>query len=229
MIDLHQFPPAWGINPSPFCLKLETFFRLARVDYRAVETLPFLAPKGKLPFITDQGTRIADSATIIAHMKSVHGIDLDAGLDETQRARAHLLRRTIEESLYFVLLYARWIDEAGWSAARPAFFGAMPPGIRHTVPHLIRRGIGKTLKAQGYGRHAPADIYALGIADLDAIAGAITADGFAVAGRPTAVDATLYAFLSSILDPPIDNPLKRHAAGLAPLAAYLERMAAALA
>lgn len=229
MLNLHQFPPAWGINPSPFCLKLEIFFRLARVEYRAVETLPFLAPKGKLPFITDDGARIADSAAIIDHMKAAHGIDLDAGLSDAQRALAHLLRRTIEESLYFVLLYARWIDEAGWAVARPAFFGAMPPGVRHTVPHLIRRGIAKALRAQGYGRHASADIYALGIADLDAIAGAITEGGFAVSDRPTAVDATLYAFLSSILDPPIDNPLKRHAASLAPLAAYRERMAAALA
>lgn len=229
MITLHQFPPAWGINPSPFCLKMEVFFRLARADYRVVQTLPFLAPKGKLPFITDEGRRIADSAAIIAHMKAAHGIDLDAQLSEAQRALAHLLRRTIEESLYFVLLHARWIDETGWSAVRPAFFGSMPPGMRHTVPHLIRRGIARTLRAQGYGRHGQDEIYALGIADLDAIAATITTDGFAVADRPSTVDATLHAFLVSILDAPIDNALKRHAASLAPLVDYKARMVAALA
>ena len=228
MIELHQFPQAWGINPSPFCLKIEIFFRLAGLDYQPRTTLPFLAPRGKLPFITDGDARIADSALIIEHCRTAHGVDLDAGLDARQRALGHLMRRTLEESLYFVLLHARWIDAAGWAAVRPAFFGGMPPGMRQALPSLIRRGIGKTLRAQGYGRHGADGIHTLGIADLDALAGAMTPDGFAVGERATTVDATLYAFLESILIPPIDNPLKRHAERVTVFAAYRERMRARL-
>jgi hypothetical protein len=29
MIELHQFDPVWGVNASPFCLKIEACLRLA--------------------------------------------------------------------------------------------------------------------------------------------------------------------------------------------------------
>ena len=28
VIELHEFAPAWGINPGPFCLKVEAYLRL---------------------------------------------------------------------------------------------------------------------------------------------------------------------------------------------------------
>ena len=36
MIRLHQFPPVFGRNVSPFTLKLETWLRLARLPYEVV-------------------------------------------------------------------------------------------------------------------------------------------------------------------------------------------------
>ena len=62
-VKLYQFPPAWGLpNPSPFCMKLEVFLRLAEIPYEVVTWPdPRKAPKGKLPFIEHEGTRIADS------------------------------------------------------------------------------------------------------------------------------------------------------------------------
>lgn len=35
MLTLYQFEPAWGLpNASPFCMKLETYFRMANLDYQ---------------------------------------------------------------------------------------------------------------------------------------------------------------------------------------------------
>jgi Glutathione S-transferase N-terminal domain len=64
-VELHQFAPAWGINPSPFCNKVETYFRLTGVPFRAVPSDPSTAPKGKLPYIVHQGRLIPDSGQII--------------------------------------------------------------------------------------------------------------------------------------------------------------------
>ena len=61
MVQVHVFADPWGINPSPFCLKVETYCRLAGISFAAVPTLPFRAPKGKLPFINDGNDRNADS------------------------------------------------------------------------------------------------------------------------------------------------------------------------
>jgi glutathione S-transferase len=224
LIELHEFPATWGINPSPFCLKVGAYLRLADIPYTPVVALPFRAPRGKLPFIVDNGQRILDSGHIIDHLRQTAKADLDVGLDERQRAIAHLLRRTCEESLYFVLLYSRWIDEAGWPVVRPAFFATLPPGARQLIATVARRGVRKSLHAQGNGRHTPEEIYALGAADLDAISAQLGTREFAVADHPTSVDAVLYAFLLSILHPPVETPLKECALKYSALGAYTARL-----
>ena len=49
MIKLYQFPAAWGLpNPSPYCMKLEVYMRLAEIPYEIVTWHdPRKAPKGK--------------------------------------------------------------------------------------------------------------------------------------------------------------------------------------
>ena len=224
MIELHEFPTAWGINPSPFCVKVEAYLRLAGIPYRSVVTMPFRAPRGKLPFVVDGDRRIPDSGHIIEHLRQTAATDLDAGVDEQQHALGHFLRRTCEESLYFVLVYSRWLDDTGWAAIRPAFFASLPPGLRQVIAPLARRSVRKILHAQGYGRHTPEEIYALGAADLAAISTVLGRREFAVADRPTSFDAVLYAFLVSILHPPIETPLKRCAMDRPELAEYTARL-----
>jgi glutathione S-transferase len=229
LIELHQFPPAWGLNPSPFCLKVEVYLRLAGIPYRPVAALPFRAPRGKLPFIVDGVRRLPDSGHIVEHLRRRAPADIDAGLAEGQRALGHLMRRTCEESLYFVFLHSRWIDERGWVATRPALFAGLPAGLRQAIPSLARRGVRKSLRAQGYGRHAPEEIYALGAADLAALRAQLGDRAFAVADRPTSFDAVLYAFLVNILRPPVETPLKECAQGYPELADYAARVDHALA
>ena len=73
-------------------------------------TRPRAAPTKKIPYIDDGGTIIGDSGLIVDHLKKKYGDALDAKLTADQRALGHLLRRTLEESLYFVGLYARWVE-----------------------------------------------------------------------------------------------------------------------
>ena len=227
MITLFQFAPVpgWSVNASPFCLKVETYLRLARLPYRVEVTLPMKAPKGKLPFIVDdQGRQIADSGQILAHLEATHGAPLDGALTPVARAQGHLIRRTCEESLLFVIVYSRWIAEDGWRIIRPAFFHAMPAPLRWFVPALVRRQLRRDAWGQGVLRHSPEEIYALGCADLDALAQTLGERPFFIADYPTSVDACVYAFLSHILKVPVDNPLKRHAAGLGGLVAFVDRL-----
>ena len=224
LIRLHVFPDPWGLNPSPFCLKAETYCRLAGVPYRRVVTLPVRAPRGKLPFIEDAGMRVADSGVIIEHLKRRFGDPLDGALDDGQRAIGHLIRRTCEESLYFVLLHARWIDAAGWQAIRPAFFGSLPPLLRDAVAWSARRGVRQALYGQGYGRHGAAGLRVLGAADLTALATVLADRPFALGARPTSTDATLYGLLANILDAPVPTSLAEEARHQPVLAAYTARM-----
>ena len=79
-IKLFQFPRMFAIpNLSPFCCKLETWLRIARIPYEVVDTPdPRKGPKGKLPFIEDAGLRIADTSVIVDYLITTRGVDPDA-------------------------------------------------------------------------------------------------------------------------------------------------------
>ena len=62
MIKLYQFPSQWSLpNPSPFCMKLETYLRMAKLPFEAVYVInPGKGPKKKLPTINDDGKILGD-------------------------------------------------------------------------------------------------------------------------------------------------------------------------
>lgn len=229
MIDLYQFPQAWQVNASPFCLKVETYCRMAGIDYRVRPTPPFKAPRGKLPYIVHNGHVVADSREILIYLENWRDQPLGGPLTDDQRATGHLLRQLCEESLYFPMLYSRWMDERYWPETRVEFFRFLPPGVRNVLPHVARRGVLAALKAHGLGRCPKAEVYARASADLDALARTLERHLFAVADRPTEYDATVYAFLVNLLRVPLETPIRRHALTHPVFSDYLQRMDVALA
>jgi glutathione S-transferase len=109
MIKLYQFAPAWEVsNLSPFCLKVETYLRMAELPYEVLYSNPLQAPKGQLPFLEDNGKRIADSRFIIEHLKATYGDRVDAHLTPQQRAVSNAMQRLIENHLDRAFVYARF-------------------------------------------------------------------------------------------------------------------------
>ncbi|MGI9435500.1 MAG: glutathione S-transferase family protein [Geminicoccaceae bacterium] len=230
MIKLYQFPPAWGFNFSPLTLKLETWLKLSKLDYQVVTIRnPGKAPKGKLPFIEDDdGTRIADSTLIIDHLKRTRGIDPDHELNERLRAEAISLQRLFEDHLYHILMYSRWIDPVGWTVMMPEIFGFMPPPARQLFAGYLRRNMRHALHEQGLGRHTQQELYALGRADLRAVAVLLGNRAYFYGDGPTTIDAIAYGFLANILFVPIETELKQLALEYDNLRIYCERLAAGL-
>ncbi len=229
MIKLHQFAPAFGLpNASPFCMKLETWLRMAGLPFELDNRGDvFKAPMGKLPYIVDDdGTVVADSTFVIDHLTRRHVVTLDAHLGPLERALATAFQRLIEEDLYWAVLHTRWIEDAGWRLTREAFFGAMPAPLRWFVPALARRGLRAELRGHGMGRHAVDQIHAIGCRDVTALADFLGDKPFMLGDRPSTLDACAHAFLANILWPPVDSPIQRHARARPNLEAYCQRMKA---
>jgi glutathione S-transferase len=228
MIKLYQFNPAWGLpNPSPFCMKVETYLRMVGLPYEVVNgTMPFKAPKKKLPYIEDGARIVADSGFIIDYLKKTYGDKLDQNLSPVELTTAHMLRRTFEESLYWVGVYSRWIEDSIWLETRTLFFGAIPPIMRDLAAGAVRKGIRKALYAQGTGRHSRDEIYDIGKADLSALSTWLGERRYFMGAAATSVDAIAYSFLANILIPPLHSPLRDHGMSLPNLEAYCERMKA---
>jgi glutathione S-transferase len=228
VIKLLQFPSAFNVpNPSPFCMKAEMLLKMAGLPYETVVTPdPRRGPKGKLPAIADDGPLIGDSEIIRWHLEREYGVDFDKGLSEAERATAHAFARLLEERTYWVIVYSRWIAAENWPLIRRAFFGALPPAVRDIVARLMRRKVRRDLAGQGIGRHAEADIYALGVGDMRALAAQLGDKPFFMGSEPTGADATVYAFLANVIDTPFDSPVKQEALRHANLLDYARRMRA---
>lgn len=228
MIRLHQFAPAFGLpNASPFCMKLETYLRMVGLPYELVNSGDVLrAPKGKLPFIDDDGTRVADTSFIIEYLKGRYGDPLDAALSPEQAAVATAFQRLLEEDLYWAVVQTRWVEDAGWQKTRDAFFGALPVPLRWIVPPLARRGLRSEMRGHGMGRHSAAEIHAIGCRDVTAVADFLADKPFMLGESPTSLDATAHAFLANLLWAPVDSPIQRHARARPTLEAYCQRMKA---
>jgi glutathione S-transferase len=205
-------------------MKVEVYFKVAGVPYRAVESNPQKAPKKKLPYvILEDGGVIADSESIVAHFEATVAEPVDAGLDEEERAHAHVIRRTIEEGLYFAALWSRWATDAGWAAMLPVF-APIPAPVRWIVAPLVRKQIVGQAHAQGTGRHSPDEIYALARKDLRAVMTLLDGKPFLLGDAPRIVDITAYAFFANLVVPDIDTPLREIGKTTPGLVDYIERM-----
>jgi len=228
MITLYQFAPAFGLpNPSPFCLKLETYLRMCQLPYQVGPTgLRTLrqAPKGKLPYIRDEGQLLSDSTFIIDYLKTRYGDVLDHWQGAQQRAVALAFQRLFEENLYWVSVYLRWFDPQSWDTTRHALFSNLPQPLRSLLPPLARRGIRQELIGHGIGRHNASELIAIGQRDLTAIADFLGDKPFMLGERASSLDACAYGFLANLLWVPYDNALKQHALSHPQLLHYCARM-----
>jgi glutathione S-transferase len=225
MITLHQFARAWDIpNLSPFCSKVETYLRMADVPYRVAAAVPPRAPKGNLPYISDDGKKIADSRFILEYLRDRYQVDLDRELTPTERAESMAFQRMIEDDLHWAVMWSRWAQPRNWSANKQAIFGGLPPVLRDVVAWYARRQMRRQIRGQGLGRNTEDEIFHLGKQDLTALSDFLAGKPFFMGDRPTTLDASAFGLLSNVLWCPIESPLKVHAQRLGNLVAFCERV-----
>jgi glutathione S-transferase len=212
---------------SPFCLKVKTYLRMTGVPYTTKMGDPRTAPTKKIPYIDDGGTIVGDSGIILDYLKKKHGDKLDAGLTPAQHAQGHLVRRTLEESLYFVGLHARWVDDANFPTVAKLMAPLMPPVIGSLLINgPVRGAVKKQAFMQGIGRHTREHIDAIGCADVDAIAATLGDRPWLLGSAPTSYDAILYSFATNILGFPKTSAVSKRTASHANLVAYCDRVRA---
>jgi glutathione S-transferase len=172
----------------------------ARIGVSNTGVRKLATPKGKLPYINDDGLIVADSTFIRFQIEKKYGFDFDSGLTQDQRAGAWAAEKMCEEHLYWALVATRWLEGANFAKGPAQFFKAVPMPFRPIVQGLIRRKVEKTLKIQGFWRHTRAERDGLVIADLNALASLLGGKDFLMGEKPCGADATVFAF--ALRNPP---------------------------
>jgi glutathione S-transferase len=224
IVKLVQFPAMFGLpNASPYCMKVETFMRIAGIPYEIIEEVnPSKGPKGKLPYIIHKGKEIADSTFILEYLSAEFNVDLDSHLSIQEKAVAHSFQRLFEESLIWVMAYNRMTDN--WHVIESAWFGFLPPVLKMFLPSMLKQQFKSKLMAQGIGRHSRNEIYHYGMKDLRAIVDQLGAKPFLMGDIVSLVDTTAYAFVSSLLINEFTSPIDELSKTAENLRAYRDRM-----
>lgn len=224
MIKLFAFGPNFGLpDPSPFCMKVMVLLKMADLPYEFHFCDPRKAPKGKGPFIVDDGETIPDSTLIRWHLEQKYGHDFDAGLDARQRAVAWAIEKLCEDNLYWALLSERWSIDKNFNAGPKVFFERIPMPLRLLVVRLVRKDLLRNLYGQGLGRHSREDVLKIADAGMSALDAYLGDNAFMMGDKPSGVDAIAFSTVAGCLPRNFDTPLTDMVRRRPRLSAYQQR------
>ncbi|WP_111979014.1 glutathione S-transferase C-terminal domain-containing protein [Algibacillus agarilyticus] len=227
MITLYGFGPRFGVtDASPFVLKIDAFLRLTSLEYQTKTGLGYMrkAPKGKLPFIKDDETRVSDSFFIIQHLKRKYNLEIDAHLTKEQVATSHLITKSLDENFYWCIIYSRWIREDTWPILKQTFFSKFPFPIRYIAPIVARRKIKQTFIKHGMGLHNDAEIMDIAQETIESLAHLLGSQSYIFGDKPSSLDASVFAFLAELILVDLTNPMCELARSYDNLVAYCHRI-----
>jgi glutathione S-transferase len=225
MITLYTFGPAFGLpDPSPFVMKGEMLLKLSKLEYRTDRRGLPGAPKGKLPYIVDDGEVIADSTLIRLHLERKHSIDFDRGLSTRDRGVAWATEKMLEDHVYWVLVYWRWMKDHNFARGPKHFFKRAPAIVRPLIERMVRAKVRRNLHGHGIGRHTEAEMTALSNRAVDALSQILGDHTYLMGDKPCGADATAFAFIASGLTPVFESPVRTKLESMPNLVAYRDRM-----
>lgn len=202
MITLYSFGPAFGVmDASPFVVKVDLYLRIAKLDYQVKSGINNLkkSPKGKLPFIEDDNQTIGDSAFIIDHLNNKYAINIDESLTPEQKATAYLLTKSLDENLYWCLVYSRWADDKTWPICKETFFAGIPFPINNIAAGVIRKKTIKKLDSQGIARHSRTEVLSITDQSLAALSNLLGDKDYFFGEFISSFDVTAYSILCQFL------------------------------
>jgi glutathione S-transferase len=225
MLTLYTFGPAFGMpDASPFVVKAEMLLKLAGLPYRTDRGGFRRAPKGKLPYIDDDGQIVADSTLIRLHIERKYGFDFDAGLTPEQRGAAWMFEKALEDHFYWHVVQERWCDDENFVKGPASFFKAIPWPVRPLAQAFIRRKVRGTLHGQGTSRFTPQERAQLLARGAQAAAEMLGDKPYFFGEKPCGADATAFGFIGSAASPHFRMTLREEIGKHPNLTAYVTRM-----
>ena len=190
------------VDGSPCVARVEVYLRLLGLEYTKKMSADLSEnPRSKLPFANVYGRMVDDSSKIIdAIDESMNRDPLDS-LNQQQLVQAHLIRRLLTGSFYWVRYSMNFGTEIGRQAVIEETAKTVPGPILPFVAAMIINSQQANLDGQGIGRMPLNEVIAQGEADLRVL-NAILSDSktkFILGTKEaTVVDTDVYAFVSHL-------------------------------
>ena len=223
-LRLVHFGPAYGrADASPFCVKAEAYLRMLGVEYDLVRGTPMKSPRGQLPVLLHRNEVVAGSSEIIDYLRGLHGSHLDDWLTDQQQVQAYHLLKSVEEHLYFLLLYQRWLSPKNFKLVENTFFADLNPIAKFLIARLVRRGARQRCVQQGLGRYSPQEINTLAEEAVTMLSRSLGDQDFFFGDKPCWVDCSMFGFITNLLISEFPDGVGAHTRTHENLVAYEQR------
>jgi glutathione S-transferase len=227
MITLYGTGPMFGLpHASPFVMKAEVLLKMSGLPYKNAKANLRKAPKGKMPYMDDNGTIVADSAFIRMHLENKHGIDFSGGYAPHDQGVGWAINALMEDHIYWLNVNDRWLNDENFFKGPVHFFDEAPALIRPLIVRIVRGKVRKNNSVHGIGRHTPEERLQLGKKAVDAASDILGSNPYILGKRACGADATAYGFLKSLACPLFQSQLREYAETKANIMDYLKRMTA---
>jgi len=194
---LHQFGRAKVVpNVSPFCLKLETFLRLAKIPYENDFKNP-QGPYGKAPWMNYKGKVVTDSTLCIEYLIENLHLNVDDDLSSEQKAIGRALVLMVEEHLIWPVALHRWVWDETNAIGRVSNWPSFPPFT--IIRWYVGRMINKRAAGQGIGQHPKETIMEFAKKDLKALSEFLGPKTYFFGVDPTSYDCALFGGLAQLM------------------------------
>jgi glutathione S-transferase len=225
MLQLHTFGPHFNMpDGSPFCIKALMLMKMSGLPFETKQMSFKQAPKGKAPYLIDGGKVVADSHFIMKHLETKHGIDFSGGYSAEKLAMGWAAARMMEEHMYFLNGYERWmVDENFWKGPIQ-FFKEVPAPIRPLIARMVRKKAGNTHKAQGLGRHSDDERFELAKGNLIAVEAMLGKNKYFLGDTVSEADASVFPFIWTASTPYFKSRIADYVRTRPVLEDYLKRM-----
>jgi len=210
MITIYGYPSAFGVpDISPYVTKVINYMTFTGIEFehkvQDLATLDQDSPHGKLPYIVDSdGTKVADSNTILTYLTDKFGDKLDSDLSAKDRALSLSFSRLIEEHLYWSgIIQPRYREDSGWEVYIPCIVGdgEVAPELRAFLD-AFRARVVTGFNGQGMGRRNAEVVAEFFRTDIDALSDFLGDSEYFLGDQLRSIDATVYAILRHIADQP---------------------------
>jgi len=228
MITMYGHVPAWGIpDMSPFVSAMDLYLRMAEIPYELVVGDLGIAPKGKLPYIDDDGRIVPDTSFILEYLKSRYGDPLDGRLGARDEAVRLFIWRMMAESFYWYLVQGRYRRDEDFALYDPfwaQFFGHLPQIEQEAQIAAARERLLTEFYQSGRGRLDWDEVEHMGHCELDAIATWLDDKPYLFGDAPTSADCIVHGFLQGLIYVPFENGIKSYALANARIVAYMKHI-----
>ncbi|EPY27830.1 hypothetical protein STCU_05508 [Strigomonas culicis] len=184
----------WSPSLSGPCSKVETFLRLANIEYEVVETRDMYgSPTGMVPFIVHGEQVIADSRRIIEFLTTEHHVKLDRDLTSLDRATGTALVDMIDYNMNPTFFRLAFIEHPAVATALLSKAFHVPSFVARLFVCSFAGYLQSRLRIAPFGALTRAQYENEFLRDCEAVEQQIGDKPFLFGDEPTSYDCAVYA------------------------------------